>query len=354
MPAAVRVLVLSRPDGTHSALADRAQALVEQAGLQLVDLRTVEAHGLGQALVGLAARWGLVLVVGGADVPEGRVLRTLREQVEQPWPGLGEALRRAWGESHGPEAVLVDAVGGPMGQGLLVGLPGRAEPCLRTLQQVVLPLLPSLMPEDEEPTFRGSRVQLAQVPAASAAPAPAEPEAEGVAGGGWAAGLAALDATLSRGPAPMPPDALATLAPARNVLEQAGERGTVTLPDGHTLAAYGYPDLLRAGSKVLLVGPGAPWGEVLALHRHPRTAGLPARSSTLLPRAGSDPRPQAEERTGAPLPSALAQGDLFAVDGGTVYVELDGKVHSWDGRRARAEGGPKQVIASLLLRWSQR
>ena len=44
----------------------------------------------------------------------------------------------------------------------------------------------------------------------------------------------------------------------------------------------------------------------------------------------------------------------FAIDRATVYVCRRGSVYAWDGCEARDEGTPKQALASLVLRWSNR
>ncbi|MCK6506733.1 hypothetical protein L6R53_25745, partial [Myxococcota bacterium] len=157
---------------------------------------------------------------------------------------------------------------------------------------------------------------------------------------------------LDRDRFPPLPEVFARLAPARQVLESAGERGVVTLPDGRQLGAFGWPDLLRGRAKVLLVGEGEPMIEVIALHRFPRRVGVCAQGGTgYLPGVDFDPDGPAVERTGAPLPSF---GTLFAVEGGAVLVSRDHKAWSWDGRHERDEGTPSQALASLLLRWSQK
>jgi hypothetical protein len=118
------------------------------------------------------------------------------------------------------------------------------------------------------------------------------------------------------------------------------------------MGAFGYPDLQREGSKVLLVGDGAPVAEVIALHRHPSLAGLTIwGSSGLLPSADSDAAQLAESRLGKAPPT---DGELFAVDHDAVYLQRGGDIIRWDGRSQDRAGTEGQVIASLLLRWSQR
>ena len=166
------------------------------------------------------------------------------------------------------------------------------------------------------------------------------------------AGLRALGGRLDTETWSTIPEDLAQLAPARQILESAGQRATVSFPDGRTMAAFGYPDLTRSGSKVLLVGEGAPVAEVIALHRHPRLAGLTIWGSRgHLASADTDAQEVAEARLGAAPPT---DGELFAIDHDAIYIQRSGAIDRWDGRSQTREGTESQVIASLMLRWSQR
>jgi hypothetical protein len=147
------------------------------------------------------------------------------------------------------------------------------------------------------------------------------------------------------------PDHFDRYAAARDVLESAGARGRITLPDGRRLLAFGWPDLSRPNSKVLVIGDGTPVPEIVALHRHPRRTGLCAEGGTLLPDASEDGDVHAEHLTGRVTPHG---GELYAVDAASVHVLRDRHVWRWDGRRETDEGTPAQALASLLLQWSQR
>lgn len=169
---------------------------------------------------------------------------------------------------------------------------------------------------------------------------------------GWQRGLAALGGTLDTDAWPALPEGLARLAPVRNVLENAGQIGLVTLQDGATYVACGFPDLLRPASKVLLVREGDPQPEIVALHRHPRKVGvLVFGDGGFLPSADLDPDPVSEDITGSPLGE---WGTLFAVEGDAVYVSRSGRISRFDGRRETDVGTASQAMASLVLRWSQR
>ncbi|MBN1337606.1 MAG: hypothetical protein JXB39_16765 [Deltaproteobacteria bacterium] len=168
---------------------------------------------------------------------------------------------------------------------------------------------------------------------------------------GWKDALLALGAEVRQGEPPLR-DLLRTNTSLTDVLHSAGQRAVLSLPDGFILGLYGFPDLIRPSSKVLAVGPGSPWGVLVALHRYPRVAGLAARPSLLgLPDPDMDVRAWTRETTGFVCPGG---GRAFAIEGATTFILRQDRVWSWDGRRQREEGAPLAVIGSLALRWSAR
>ncbi|MED5372765.1 MAG: hypothetical protein VX899_17235 [Myxococcota bacterium] len=165
----------------------------------------------------------------------------------------------------------------------------------------------------------------------------------------WQIALAERGGVLQRDKRVGPPPALASSAPIMDVLNSAGEVGVVQLGD-ERYAAYGWPDLRRENAKVLLVGPGEPLGEIVALHRLPAKVGLCRRGGGLLHSTGRMGRTSTEV-TGSDYPG---DGRLFAVDSDAIWV-LDGQqVSRWDGHRVQPQGAPSSALASLMLTWSQR
>ncbi len=168
---------------------------------------------------------------------------------------------------------------------------------------------------------------------------------------GWKDALLALAGEVRQGEPPLR-DLLRANAALTEVLHSAGQRAVLSLPDGFILGLYGFPDLIRPSSKVLAVGPGSPWGVMVALHRYPRIAGLASRPSLLgLPDPDMDVRSWTRETTGFVCPGG---GRAFAIEGATTFVLRQDRVWSWDGRRQREEGAPLAVIGSLALRWSSK
>ena len=137
------------------------------------------------------------------------------------------------------------------------------------------------------------------------------------------------------------------------MLEQAGEHASAVLPSGERVGLWGFPDLRRPGSRVLAVGGGDGWPEVVALHRYP------ARVGTGVSREGGwfggdlwTADQACSEILGAAAPEGVET--CFATDQTAVYVLREGAVCAWDGHQERPEGSLNQVLATLALRWSNR
>lgn len=286
---------------------------------------------------------------------------TLAEAIVWPWPGFGEALRR---QLPSPLSLLTEVVAGATAEGrVVVALP--ASPQASTAARALLPLVEDAL----EKRSAGQPLVAADADTSEQAELIVEPEAvedvpaggglsvEAIGAGGappeteagpWQAALAARGGVLNRDRWYALPDALEEVAAAREVLEGAGERAVVAMPDGREIGAFGFPDLRRPSSKVLLVAMTRGVLEVAALHRHPSAVGIVGRATIL---KADDTEEEARRRTGLPTPYG---GMLFAVDHKTVYIERDGQVYRWDGSREHDEGSEAQATASLLLRWSSR
>jgi hypothetical protein len=171
--------------------------------------------------------------------------------------------------------------------------------------------------------------------------------------GAWQRALHAAGGTIDRSTRQGLPGEWASFSPLMNVLDQAGEHASAVMPSGRRVGLWGFPDLQRPGSRVLAVGEGKEWPEVIALHRHPARVGTCVVEEEAW--FGSDPltlEQACEDGVGGPVPKE--GGVCFATDTQAIYRVRSGKVWCWDGRREREEGTPKQVLASLALRWSNR
>ena len=85
--------------------------------------------------------------------------------------------------------------------------------------------------------------------------------------------LQEMGGVVARDELPDTPAWLTDLAAANEVLNHAGGRFKVSLPQGDYVA-FGFPDLHSPRSRVLLLGLGSPRGEILALHRWPMKTGI--------------------------------------------------------------------------------
>ena len=137
-------------------------------------------------------------------------------------------------------------------------------------------------------------------------------------------------------------------AAAADVLRSTTAHDTAQNEHGIVFHLYGFPDLLRPTSRVILIAPD---GGIVALHRGLTTTGIntPDTESFLLSRKSITEI--SLERTNAIPPQ---KKNLFALDHKMLYFSTDREIISWDGRKRQSVGQAKQVLASLLLHWSQR
>ena len=114
---------------------------------------------------------------------------------------------------------------------------------------------------------------------------------------------------------------------------------------------FGFPDLNKPTSKVIIIRPGSPYPELIALHRFPAKAGLiPVHHSGFLMSTTLDVEQACMSITGR-----TNKGDrIIAVEPRVVYIQRNNDIVRWDGRRESDMGTIRQAIASLVLQWSQR
>jgi molybdenum cofactor biosynthesis protein B len=361
------------------------QELIVGAGHAVAGTSLVadDPDAIGAALDTLLgdARVDAVVLTGGTGVSARDCTPVVvRARLDRELPGFGELFRMLSWEQVGAAAMLSTAVGGIAAGRPVFALPGSPKACRLAMEKLILPSLGHLVGELGKETplpgkapataSRPARVGIAATPAGTTPP-PAEGEAdapphelvtqrpgagerpaeEDIATG-WRAGMRALGGELRRVSQGEIPESLERIAAAMDVLHAAGDRALFVLPDGREYTAFGYPDLVRNGSKVLLVREGAPVAEVVALHRWPRRVGICIEGDDgVLPSADLAPGPVAEERTGAAFDGT---GQLFAVESASIYVLQGRRVAQFDGRNI-ADGWPMtSAIGTLLLHWSQR
>ncbi len=283
----------------------------------------------------------VILVAGYGPWDQPDPLALVEARCSRLIEGFGDLLRTLALRELGSAALQLRARAGLAGTTLIFAVTGGPECTRIALEELVLPELPHLLRDfglvDEDVEQAEHFVQIG----AGEAPEIAAP--------GWLNQLSALGGRLDREARVELPPSIAKSAPVLEVLNSAGERGEVQLGT-ERYGAYGWPDLRRPESKVLLVGPGEPVGEVLALHRMPTRVGVCRRGGGLLHSTGRLGR-SAMEITGADYPE---EGRLFAMDSDTIHVREGEHVYSWDGRRRLQQGSMQATLASLILHWSRR
>lgn len=322
---------------------------------------------------------GAVLAIGGDAFTPPVSWRKWVRQLPRYRQGLGDAVRQALVNRGHPGAPLIvvdgaveagrivliapdDAAVRDAALGLLSDLSGAdrvSVPALDT--ESLLTVIPAemLLEDDSIPPepYESAGTEPPRVaavstnlPASSVAPRPGAARTPV-----WQQALDHLGWRLDHERWGQLPDALNRMAPVRQVLASAGERRLVLSSDGKTRLACGFPDLRRADSKVLTIGFERDWEgndvlEVLALHRHPNPTGTCTEAGVWTPASNLTIGPVCEARTGRVPPG---KGELFAVEGGTVYLRRGSSVVAWDGRIEQPMGRTTQTLASLVLRWSQ-
>jgi molybdopterin adenylyltransferase len=382
----IRVVVVTSSrteatDETGPAVASRIRA----AGLRVsaVDRVDDDEVAIG-AMVDQTRDDGAVrclLLCGGTGLSaRDRTVEALTPRLTQLIPGFGELFRSLSYQAIGPAAMLSRALGGLAGDTAVFALPGSPEACALALDRLILPELRHLIHQvDRERGADGAGTPAPSPAAAIAAPAampaspggssgsstqvgvgaetigaqerPPDPDADAPPTG-WKLALERLGAKVEDAAWPPLPQAFERMPAARELLETAGQTQVARTKDGRVYTLYGWPDLRRTSSKVLMVGEGEPGPEVVVLHRYPRQVGIAVEDgSGLLPGSDYLPGPIAERLVGAPAPGA---GMLYGLDTDAVYTERNGRIYRWDGRKETELGSASQAMASLLLRWSGR
>jgi molybdopterin adenylyltransferase len=411
-PYGIAILVVSSAADPESA-GRTAATRFEEAGQRVVDTRTIQGD---RAAIQTAVRNAasdidvrVVVVVGGAGLAPGDVApEAVEALLSRTIPGFGELFRLVSYRDAGTAAQFTRATAGLVGPAVVFVVPDHEDDVAVAIEELILPeidgfvactrqgdTVPTPNPaaalaaaggaqvpdvdgvqdaeiEDVEPADAGGEegedgpslpppaprwrlgARGAQVEAAPmTAEAPNDAEGEALPDKGWKRMVYDLEAEVVRGKAPDIPFHLEDLAPVMDVLHQAGEVARLKLPGGNMPTLYGYPDLQRPGSKVLMVGWGEPHGEVLALHRYPTQVGTCIEEARgLMPGRSADVAQVSEAITGRVPPDPT--GELYAVDHDAVYIQRGKWVYRWDGHRERKEGNPNQALATLLMSWHQR
>ena len=344
---AVQVFIVS---STRTSVTDKSgpllQSMLQDAGHRVVG-RAILPDDVGQirsALAQLPDETQAVILSGGTGISrKDGTFEAVQGLLDKELPGFGELFRMLSFKEIGSAAMMSRATAGVVDGVVVFSIPGSSGACKTAMTELILPEVGHLVYElgkEAAPEAATGSVAVAQM-GQGQAPSTAETP--------WERALVDLGGQLVRGERAELPKVLAVAAPVCEVLASAGERAMARFGD-ELYGVYGWPDLRRPNSKVLLVGPGDPVGEVVALHRQPTPTGVCRRGGGRLwstGRLGAT----CEDVVGADFPES---GRLFAVDGDTVFVLQGHQVVSWDGKRSKAMGTPSAAMASLMLAWSNR
>jgi molybdenum cofactor biosynthesis protein B len=135
-------------------------ALAEQAGHRILDRVIVpdEPDRMAPLLGGFAARPDLhaILITGGTGIsPRDQTYETVSALLTKPVPGFGELFRMLSYAEIGPACILSRAVGGLIGQAVVLVMPGSRAAVELAMTKIILPELPHLVREARRQASKG-------------------------------------------------------------------------------------------------------------------------------------------------------------------------------------------------------
>jgi molybdenum cofactor guanylyltransferase len=164
----------------------------------------------------------------------------------------------------------------------------------------------------------------------------------------WSELFSQIEATIDDESWPQLPEILSRAAPIRNIFEQAGSWRTIQIQES-SFSIYGFPDLHRRSSKLLLVRPQFPLPQIISLHNHPQRFALGLLG----------------ECTGFLEPYRAAQVQLFerlshdqqtleqcvGIEGDKLLFLENRQFYRWNGHTKEELGTFAQALPTLLLSW---
>ncbi|MBM76426.1 MAG: hypothetical protein CMK59_13555 [Proteobacteria bacterium] len=166
----------------------------------------------------------------------------------------------------------------------------------------------------------------------------------------WKEHFEELEAKIDEDSWPKLPKLFSQTPAIRNVFEQAGSWKTIDIK-GESFSIYGFPDLLRRGSKLLLVRPQSPLPQILTFHNYPQSSivGLQKDGSSFL-----EPIRKRQKELYSKLNNEslnLNMDNCVGIDGSKLIFLENRVFFRWDGQRKEALGDFKQALPTLLLSW---
>jgi len=310
----------------------------EEHGVPVTGPTAIELGSIAEKLPGSAG--GVHLVIGGCGI-DGSEPSWLREHASAMLESVPAVASLLWWREVGAVASRYAAAAGRVGDTLVVVMPGQLDLARSLTHDVLLGEVAHWL------EGLGISSEYALPPSDDIAPNEAVPVI------GWQEALAKLGAQpMTARPFELS-DAWSSHAPLVDVLARAGQRGSVAFADGPDWGLWGFPDLLRPSSKILAIRETTQGPQLLAMHRRPQVVGTAGEGLMGLSRCSGEALRELVEAFGEGCPD-LGDARLFACDFGEVWVERNGSVLRWDGRKLRDQGTTQQALATLALRWSSR
>jgi molybdenum cofactor biosynthesis protein B len=154
-PKALNLAVMTVSD-TRTMETDTSGALIvalaEAAGHRILERVIVpdEPERMTPLLRDFASRHELhaILITGGTGIsPRDQTYETVNALLTKPLPGYGELFRMLSYAEIGPACILSRAVGGLMGEAVVLVMPGSRAAVELAMSKIILPELPHLVRE---------------------------------------------------------------------------------------------------------------------------------------------------------------------------------------------------------------
>ena len=183
----------------------------------------------------------------------------------------------------------------------------------------------------------------------SSSPQSAKPHRSVTSKVGWQGALNHFQIELTPETAPLPVE-FESIPAAQSVFEHAGARNIAVDRYGNQFGVFGFPDLNKPTSKVIIIRPVLHTQNSLRFIDFQQSGPHPCSSQWILMSTTLDVEQACMSITGR-----TNKGDrIIAVEPRVVYIQRNNDIVRWDGRRESDMGTIRQAIASLVLQWSQR
>lgn len=137
-----------------------ARTLLTSAGTAIIAADLIASDA--ELIAGRVQQWAklplcAILVIGGTGVgPSDQTIEAIERIIDKRLDGFAEAFQRLAGEQMGPQALLLRAMAGVIGQCLVFAIPGNPGAVHLATTKLLLPLLPyaqQALPKENQATL---------------------------------------------------------------------------------------------------------------------------------------------------------------------------------------------------------